>query len=315
MQFTVALRKLGGIHMRLASLLWHGKPSLGLVFAERVLILNEMAQLDSARWQQLAGAKDVSPLWSEPSRSLIVGIHAQVRSDGIPPTWEPFCAGLEDCHWLPPVASPEKIICIGLNYRDHAVESGMQIPKEPVIFSKYNNALVGAAGPVILPSNSTQVDYEAELAAIIGKRAKRVTEKEAVACVGGYTIMHDVSARDWQFRTGQWLSGKSFDAFAPCGPCLVTPEEVPDPHNLGLRLALNGRIMQDSNTSNLIFGIPALISYLSHIFTLQPGDVISTGTPHGVGFARRPPVFLQPGDIVEIEIENIGKMRHACVAE
>lgn len=301
--------------MRLASLLWQGNPSLGLVFGEKVLILNEVAKLDSERWQPLAGARDVSPLWTEPSRSLIVGIHAQVRAAGVPSNWEPFCERLEDCRWLSPVALPEKIICIGLNYRDHAAESGMQIPKEPVICSKYNNALVGASGPVILPSNSSQVDYEAELAVILGKQAKRVSEEEAMACVGGYTIMHDVSARDWQFRTGQWLSGKSFDTFAPCGPFLVTPEEVPDPHALGIRLTLNGRIMQDSNTSNLVFGVPALISYISHIFTLQPGDIISTGTPPGVGSARRPPLFLQPGDVVEIQVENLGTMRHTCIAE
>jgi 2-keto-4-pentenoate hydratase/2-oxohepta-3-ene-1,7-dioic acid hydratase in catechol pathway len=301
--------------MRLASLLWHGNPSLGLAIDEKILVLNELAKADPVRWQALAGAGDVSPLWTESSRRLIAEIHAQVTSSGIPSNWEPFCEQLENCRWLSPVAAPEKIICIGLNYSDHAAESGMQIPKEPVIFGKYNNALVGASGPVILPSNSTQVDYEAELAVVLGRQAKRVSEPEAMSCVGGYTIMHDVSARDWQFRTGQWLSGKTFDTFAPCGPCLVTPDEVPDPHSLGIRLTLNGRIMQDSNTSNLIFGIPALISYISHIFTLQPGDIISTGTPPGVGFARRPPVFLQSGDVVEIAIDKLGTMRHACIAE
>lgn len=136
-----------------------------------------------------------------------------------------------------------------------------------------------------------------------------------MAYVGGYTLMHDVSARDWQFRTGQWVSGKSFDTFGPCGPHLVTSEEVPDPHNLNIRLTLNGRVMQDSNTRNLIFNVPVLISYLSHMFTLKPGDIISTGTPPGVGFARRPQVFLQPEDIVEIFIEGIGSLRHDCVAE
>ena len=134
-------------------------------------------------------------------------------------------------------------------------------------------------------------------------------------CVGGYTILNDVSARDWQFKSGQWLVGKSFDTFAPCGPWLVTPDEVPDPHSLAVQLTLNGRIMQDSNTSQMIFGIPALISYISHVFTLQPGDILSTGTPPGVGFARRPPVFLQPGDKVQIEIESVGKMTHSCVSE
>jgi 2-keto-4-pentenoate hydratase/2-oxohepta-3-ene-1,7-dioic acid hydratase in catechol pathway len=301
--------------MRLASLLWHGNPSLGLVLDENILVLNELAKADPTRWQALAGTRDVSSLWAESSRRAIADAYAQVMASGIPSGWDPFCERLENCRWLPPVALPEKIICIGLNYSDHAAESGMQIPKEPVIFSKYNNALVGASGPVILPSNSTQVDYEAELAVVLGTRAKRVSKQEAWACVAGYTIMHDVSARDWQFRTGQWLSGKSFDTFAPCGPYLVTADEVPDPHSLGICLALNNQVMQNSNTSHLIFGIPALISYISHIFTLQPGDIISTGTPPGVGFARRPPVFLQSGDVVEIKIDKLGTMRHACVAE
>ncbi len=301
--------------MRLASLIWQGKTNLGLLIGEKVLILNELAKLDPARWQALAEVRDVFPLWMEESHSLLADIHAKVSSTGIPLSWESHCASFEECCWLPPVARPEKIICIGLNYSDHAAESGMPVPKEPVIFGKYQNALVGASGPVLLPSNSTQVDYEAELAVIIGRRAKRVPEREAMDYVGGYTIMNDVSARDWQFRTGQWLSGKSFDTFAPCGPWVTTPDEVPDPHTLGIRLTLNGRVMQNSSTSNLIFGIPALISYLSHILTLQPGDIVSTGTPPGVGFARRPPVFLQPGDVVEIEIEKLGKMRHTCVAE
>jgi 2-keto-4-pentenoate hydratase/2-oxohepta-3-ene-1,7-dioic acid hydratase in catechol pathway len=301
--------------MRLASLKWHGKRCLGLVIDERVLLLNEIAALEPERWHLLAGAEDVSPLWTASSRDLIQKIYSGVMTDGVPSGWNDCFLAAADCQWLPPVAHPEKIICIGLNYRDHARESGLDIPKEPVVFSKFQNALTGAAGPVILPANSTQVDYEAELAVLVGRRAKRISEQEAMACVGGYTILHDVSARDWQFRTGQWLAGKTFDTFAPCGPWLVTPELVPDPHVLSIRLSLNGRIMQESNTANLIFGVPALISYLSHLFTLQPGDVISTGTPPGVGFARRPPVFLRDADLVQIEIERVGIMRHTCVAE
>jgi 2-keto-4-pentenoate hydratase/2-oxohepta-3-ene-1,7-dioic acid hydratase in catechol pathway len=301
--------------MRLASLLWKDSPGLGLVLGEKVLVLNEVAKLEAVRLQTLLSARDVTSLWTEPSGSLIAEIHAQIRAAGIPSSWEPLCEGLESCSWLPPVALPEKVLCIGLNYADHAAESGVQVPKEPVVFSKCNNSLAGASGPLILPSNSVRVDYEAELAVIMGKRAKRVTEEEAPAYIGGYTILNDVSARDWQFRTGQWLLGKSFDTFAPCGPWLVTPDEVPDPHALAIRLTLNGRIMQDSNTSHLIFRIPTLISYISHVLTLQPGDIISTGTPSGVGFTRHPPVFLQPGDAVQIEIENVGKMRHTCVAE
>jgi 2-keto-4-pentenoate hydratase/2-oxohepta-3-ene-1,7-dioic acid hydratase in catechol pathway len=231
----------------------------------------------------------------------------------MPPGWEEFCEA--GCPWLPPVARPEKIVCIGLNYKDHAAESNMELPREPVFFNKYNNALVGASGPVVLPCNSHQVDFEAELAVVIGRSAKRIPAEEAAACVAGYTIMHDVSARDWQFRTGQWVSGKTFDTFGPCGPYLVTPDEIPDAHNLGISLTLNGKVMQQSNTCNLIFRVPVLISYLSEIFTLQPGDIISTGTPSGIGFARRPQVFLKDGDVVEITIGGIGTLRHNCVAE
>jgi 2-keto-4-pentenoate hydratase/2-oxohepta-3-ene-1,7-dioic acid hydratase in catechol pathway len=254
-------------------------------------------------------------LWKPRSLARLEKIHTEISTRGVPAGWEPYCQDIESCQWLPPVHKPEKIICIGLNYRDHAAESGMELPKEPVFFNKYNNALVGATGPVILPSNSIQVDYEAELAVVIGRTAKRVSPENAMACVGGYTVMHDVSARDWQFRTGQWVSGKTFDTFGPIGPYLVTPDEVTDPHALKIQLTLNGRVMQDSSTKNLIFGIPALISYLSHIFTLVPGDVISTGTPPGVGFARKPPVFLKDGDLVEISVESIGIMRHRCLSE
>ena len=191
----------------------------------------------------------------------------------------------------------------------------MDIPKEPVLFNKFNNALVGAAGPVVLPRNSEQVDYEAELAVVLGRTARHVPVASAMDCVGGYTLMHDVSARDWQFRTGQWVSGKTFDTFGPCGPTMVTSDEVPDPQALDIRLTLNGTVMQQSNTRNLIFNVPTLISYISDIVTLRPGDIISTGTPPGVGFARKPQVFLRDGDTVEIYVERVGTMRHRCVAE
>ncbi len=300
--------------MRLGSLVWHDKPGLGLVLGDKVLVLNGVAGLEST-WSPLADARDVTPLWAEPSGTLIREIHSRVQLSGLPSGWEQFCERIGEGHWLPPVALPEKVICIGLNYRDHAAESGMQIPKEPIIFSKFTNALCGASGPVLIPANSSQVDYEAELAVIVGKRAKNVPEEKAMDYVAGYTIVDDVSARDWQFRSGQWLVGKSFDTFAPCGPWLVTADEVPDPHALAIRLTLNDQIMQDSNTSQMIFGIPALVSYLSQVFTLQPGDIISTGTPPGVGFARRPPVFLKTGDTVQIEIESVGKMTHRFISD
>jgi 2-keto-4-pentenoate hydratase/2-oxohepta-3-ene-1,7-dioic acid hydratase in catechol pathway len=216
---------------------------------------------------------------------------------------------------LAPVPDPRKIICLGLNYRDHAVESGMEIPPEPVLFSKYATTLIGHQGAIVLPEVSTQVDYEAELVVVIGPGGRHIPRERALDHVAGYTIGHDVSARDWQLQKPgkQWMAGKTFDTFAPVGPDLVTADEVPDPHALGIRLRLNGKTMQESNTSQLIFRIDAIVAYLSKIFTLEPGDLIFTGTPAGVGMARKPPVWLQPGDVVEVEIDGLGTLRNPVV--
>jgi 2-keto-4-pentenoate hydratase/2-oxohepta-3-ene-1,7-dioic acid hydratase in catechol pathway len=300
--------------MRVASILKGGRRCLGLVAAEKVLAVNSIARLDPARWGILAGSEDVTPLWSDAGSRLLFQLHDMLRVSGVPPEWEKYCEATASCHWLPPVAAPEKIICVGLNYREHVTETHAKVPEVPVLFSKFNTALVGASGPVVLPANSSQVDYEAELAIVIGREARHVPPQEALSYVGGYMVMNDVTARDWQFRARQWLTGKSFDTFAPVGPCLVTPDEIPDPHSLRISLRLNGKTMQDSSTRDLIFGIPALISHVSQIFTLKPGDIISTGTPPGVGYVRQPPVFLRAGDVVEISIEGIGIIRHACVA-
>jgi 2-keto-4-pentenoate hydratase/2-oxohepta-3-ene-1,7-dioic acid hydratase in catechol pathway len=218
--------------------------------------------------------------------------------------------------FLPPVPDPPKIVCIGLNYRDHAAESGVSVPKEPVVFSKFATALIGPEAPIVLPPVSREVDYEAELVIVVGKRGRPRTAEEALGYVAGYTIGHDVSARDWQLKKEgkQWLCGKSFDTFAPTGPVLVTPDEVPDPHNLAIRLRRNGQTMQDSNTRELVFGVGPLLAYLAQVFTLEPGDLIFTGTPPGVGFARKPPVFLQPGDVVEVEIDGLGILRNPVTA-
>jgi 2-keto-4-pentenoate hydratase/2-oxohepta-3-ene-1,7-dioic acid hydratase in catechol pathway len=218
---------------------------------------------------------------------------------------------------LAPVPDPRKIICIGLNYRDHAAESGVPAPEEPVLFGKYPTALIGHGEAIVLPRVSTEVDYEAELVVVIGRGGRHIPRGRAWEHVGGYAVGHDVSARDWQLNkpAKQWMAGKTFDTFAPLGPELVTPEEVPDPHNLGIRLRLNGQTMQDSSTSQLIFRIDELIAYLSQIFTLEPGDLIFTGTPPGVGMARKPPVWLKPGDGVEVEIDHLGTLRNTVVAE
>lgn len=205
-----------------------------------------------------------------------------------------------------PVPRPGKIICIGLNYRDHAEESGMPIPTSPIIFSKFHTCVIGSGEAIHIPAGSEQVDYEAELAVVIGREAKSVTAAEAMNHVFGYTNFNDVSARDFQFADGQWQRGKSCDTFAPMGPFVVTKDEVPDPHKLNIRFRLNGETLQDSNTDQLIFNIPELIEFLSRIITLEPGDIIATGTPPGVGFARKPPVFMKPGDVAEVEIEGLG---------
>lgn len=226
--------------------------------------------------------------------------------------WIPVPANL-----LPPVPNPGKILCIGLNYRDHAIETGAEIPSEPVVFSKFNTALIGHGDVIRLPKVAQRVDYEAELVVIIGTEGKHIPAEQAMNHVFGYTCGHDVSARDWQKGRpgGQWLLGKSFDSFAPLGPCMVTQQEVADPSNLRVQLHLNGDVMQDSTTAQLIFDIPTLIAHLSQIMTLQPGDVIFTGTPPGVGAARKPPVFLKPGDECTVEIAGIGRLTNVCQAE
>lgn len=221
--------------------------------------------------------------------------------------YDPHAGGL-----LAPVPDPSKVICLGLNYRDHAIESGVEPPDEPVLFSKFPSSVIGPEAPIFLPPISNEVDYEAELVAVIGLGGRDISREKAMEHIGGYTVGHDVSARDWQLRKPgkQWLAGKTFDTFAPIGPALVTPEDVPDPHDLGIRLRLNGQTMQDSSTSQLIFRLDEVIAYLSRIFTLEPGDLLFTGTPPGVGMARKPPVWLKPGDVVEVEIDHLGTLRN-----
>jgi 2-keto-4-pentenoate hydratase/2-oxohepta-3-ene-1,7-dioic acid hydratase in catechol pathway len=225
--------------------------------------------------------------------------------------------GAKDVRLLAPVPRPRKVICVGLNYADHAAESGAPIPEEPVIFNKFATSVCGHGDPIILPRISTQVDYEAELVVVIGRGGRHIPESKALEHVGGYCCGHDVSARDWQLgKPGkQWLLGKTFDTFAPFGPHLVTPDELGDPGNLGIQLRLNGQVMQSSSTRQLIFSIPKLLAYISDVCTLEPGDVVFTGTPPGVGMARKPPVFLKSGDVVEVEIERLGILRNPVTAE
>jgi 2-keto-4-pentenoate hydratase/2-oxohepta-3-ene-1,7-dioic acid hydratase in catechol pathway len=215
----------------------------------------------------------------------------------------------------PPIPRPGKIICIGLNYRDHAAESNMPVPSSPVTFSKYGTSVIGPDRPIVLPRASQQVDYEAEMAVVIGRRAKHVPIERAFDYVLGYMNFNDVSARDFQFADGQWQRGKACDTFAPMGPFVLLRELAGDPHALRIRLRLNGQTMQDSSTAQLIFGVDHVVSFLSQTVTLEPGDVIATGTPPGVGFARKPPVFLKAGDVVEVEVEGLGVLSNTVAAD
>ena len=215
----------------------------------------------------------------------------------------------------PPVARPSKLLCIGLNYVDHAREIGATPPPEPVLFMKSTTALVGPNDNIMIPKNSTKTDWEVELAVVIGKRASYVEEHEAADYIAGYALHNDVSEREFQLeRHGTWDKGKGCDTFAPVGPFLATPDEIGDVNNLRLWLTVNGRTMQDGTTTNLIFKIPFLISYLSQFMTLLPGDIISTGTPAGVGLGFKPPVYLKPGDVVELGIDGLGTSRQVVQA-
>jgi acylpyruvate hydrolase len=214
-----------------------------------------------------------------------------------------------------PIPNPEKIFCIGLNYRAHAEEAGLDLPDHPAVFSKYNRALIGPEDPISLPPESKLVDWEAELAIVIGAGGRRLDEATALEAVAGYTVANDVSMRDWQRRTPQWLQGKTFEGSSPVGPLLVTADELGDPAALTIHCALDGETMQEADTSDLIFGPAAIVSYLSSFITLSPGDLILTGTPSGIGSTRKPPRFIEPGMVLTTTIAEIGEMRNVATAE
>ncbi|KAM6369644.1 oxaloacetate tautomerase fahd2, mitochondrial-like [Pluvialis apricaria] len=223
--------------------------------------------------------------------------------------------GRETVQLLAPVGDPEKVICVGLNYRDHCLEQDVKIPKEPIIFSKFPSAIAGPFDDIVHPEDSSEVDWEVELAAVVGKKGRHIEESSALDHIVGFTVANDVSARDWQMKRNgrQWLLGKTFDTFCPLGPALVTKEAVADVHNLSIRCSVNGRLMQDSSTSQLIFRLPKLIAWVSRFVTLVPGDILLTGTPPGVGVFRKPPVFLKRGDEVRCEIEELGAICNKVV--
>jgi 2-keto-4-pentenoate hydratase/2-oxohepta-3-ene-1,7-dioic acid hydratase in catechol pathway len=237
---------------------------------------------------------DVAALLRGPGIEALDG-----AADGVP---------LADVQLLPPILTPSKIVCLGLNYRSHAEEAGMEAPETPTFFAKFPNSLAPPDVEVPLPAYSSKVDYEAEVAFVIGRRCKDVPEEAALDCIAGYTLLNDLSAREFQFKTQQWMPGKVFDGSAPCGPALVTPDEAGAHDEIEIRLELNGRTMQQATTGDLIHSIPALVAYLSMLMTLEPGDIVSTGTPAGVGSVRKPRVWLEPGDEVVIESPTLGRL-------
>jgi 2-keto-4-pentenoate hydratase/2-oxohepta-3-ene-1,7-dioic acid hydratase in catechol pathway len=287
--------------MRLATILTSSGPRAAVQSGDKFIDLNAAdASLPTTVRGLLAAGPDAM------ARAAKI---AKKGGDGVP---------VDGATLFAPVTDPGKILCVGLNYRDHAIEGGKAIPTEPVIFGKFINTLIAPGAAIKLPKVAQKVDYEAELVIVIGKTGKHIpNDASAYEYVGGYTCGHDVSARDWQFRgeEKQWIIGKTFDTFAPIGPVVVTQDEIGDPNALQVQLRLNGATMQNSNTKEFIFQVPHLLWFLSQVVTLEPGDLIFTGTPPGVGIARKPPVLLQPGDVAEVEIENIGILRNPVVAE
>ena len=283
--------------MKLASFDTGGAARIGIVSGDGLIDLGDAAP---ALPHDMAA---LIALWPEAEREMrrLAGTTPQLK--------------LADVHLLAPVPKPQKVLAIGLNYADHIEESGQKTPEKQIWFSKLPNAVNGPYDPIQMPRASSQVDYEAEFVAVVGRRCRHVSKADAAGAIFGYAAGNDVSVRDWQFHTSQWILGKSFDTHAPFGPFLVTADEIGDPHTLGIRCFVNGEKRQDSNTSNLVFDVHDQIALLSQAMTLEPGDVIFTGTPGGVGFAAKPPRFLKAGDVVRVEIDRIGAIEARMVDE
>jgi 2-keto-4-pentenoate hydratase/2-oxohepta-3-ene-1,7-dioic acid hydratase in catechol pathway len=223
---------------------------------------------------------------------------------------------IQEAKVIAPIPRPRKnIICLGLNYSEHAEETQSALPEYPIFFTKPPTSVIGPNAPVLFPKHTYRVDYEAELAIVIGKQGKNIPESEVYDYIAGYTVFNDITARDFQRRHAQWFKGKGLDTFAPMGPCIVTKDEVPNPHNLGITLKVNDVLMQNSNTKHMIFKIPTLLSYLTMDMTVEPGDIIATGTPSGVGFSRKPPIYLKPGDVMEVTIEHVGVLQNKVISQ
>ena len=304
--------------MKLAQFENSGGQSLGVLIADRVVTVSALAWAQrhsgilTTDWLlELTDTIELIEQGDEGLAALTAMIErARSGSFEIDPR---FAFVVDSVSFVPPIY-PRKIIAIGRNYIDHAIEGGSEPPTAPLIFNKLANSLSAHNAPIVLHRISTQIDYEAELAVVIGRRATKVSESEALNYVFGYTLINDVSARDLQFGDGQWVRGKGLDGFAPLGPFITTRDEIPDVQALKIEGRLNGEVMQSSNTSKMIFKVAYLVSYISQGITLEPGDVIATGTPDGVGIFRKPPVLLKPGDVYEVTIQGLGTLRNPVVA-
>ncbi len=277
--------------------------------------IDELAVADARVPADMIGLLRGGEISLRAAREAAAFVREQLTASDNSPGLEGIVYAIERVSLLPPVLHPSKVICLGLNYRDHAAEAGMAVPEYPVLFHKVAGSLIGHNQPIVVPRISSKIDYEGELAIIIGRRGKYIAEDEALSYVAGYTVANDVSARDLQFRTSQWTTGKMLDTFGPLGPALVTRDEVADPNALSIKTTLNGQVMQDGNTADMIFRVPFIVSYISEIVTLEPGDVILTGTPPGIGNTRTPQVFMKPGDTITVEIEGLGKLTNPLVGE
>lgn len=292
--------------MRIATFEHDGGTRLGAILEDRILDLAASALANNENPLLFA---DMQAFLNggNPALSLAGKLSRAGRN-------RPESYALQSVRLKAPVPRPGKIVAVGLNYRDHSLEQGMQPPDAPLLFAKFPTSVAGPTDPIVIPEGDPQVDYEAELGVVIGRRCKAVAAQRALDHIAGYLALNDVSARKWQFADKQWVRGKSCDTFCPTGPWLTTRDEIADPHALDIRTRVNGVVLQDSNTRLLIFRIPELIAYISASITLEPGDIIATGTPEGVGVFRKPPVFLKPGDVVEVEVEGLGSLRNPVVA-
>lgn len=294
--------------MRLVTFELDGRQHLGIANTEAVTPFSALAHAQHADAFLFTGMQQ---FLSAGNRALDAARHLEERANRDWDQWIPF----SKVHLSSPVPRPSKVIAIGLNYRDHAEEAKLTLPTEPLLFAKFPSSITGPFDPIVLPRANPDVDYEAELAVVIGTQAKRIKADRAFDVVAGYMVVNDVSARKWQFGDKQWTRGKSCDTFCPAGPWLTTRDEISNPHQLRISAKLNGQMVQDSNTNNLIFGIPELIQHITESITLEPGDIIATGTPFGVGVFRNPPLFLKEGDVVEVAVEKLGSIRNKVTVE